>query len=181
MLDLHYVRENLQKVKTALQNRNFPVESLNKFVELDETRRRVIGEGDAINQKRNSSSKEIGALMQAGKRDEAEAKKAEIAGLKAEQTGLEDQRDEAEKAMHELLAGLPNLPASDVPIGKDESANVEIRKWGEPQSFGFEPKDHVDLGENLGILDQERATKITGSRFAILNGAGARLERALVN
>ncbi len=181
MLDLNYVRENLETVKKALENRNFPTVSLDKFVELDTERRRVISEADAINQKRNSSSKEIGALMQAGKRDEAEAKKAEVSGLKDSQTGLETKRDEAENAMRELLAGLPNIPSGDVPIGADESANVEIRKWGEPQEFDFEPKDHVDLGEALGILDQERAVKITGSRFAILNGAGARLERALIN
>ena len=181
MLDLHYVRENLDAVKTALQKRNFPVESLEKFVELDETRRRVIGETDALNQTRNSSSKEIGAFMQAGKRVEAEAKKAEVAGLKDKQAELEKQRDEAESVMRDLLSHLPNIPASDVPIGADESANVEIRKWGEPKEFDFEVKDHVDLGEALGILDLERATKITGSRFAILNGAGARLSRALVN
>lgn len=181
MLDLNYVRENLEAVKTALQNRNFPIESLEKFVELDAERRRVIGEGDKLNQQRNASSKEIGALMQAGKRDEADAKKAEISGLKDRQAELETKRDEAEMQMRELLAGLPNIPAANVPIGADESANVEIRKWGEPKSFEFEPKDHVDLGEALGILDLERATKITGSRFAILNGAGARLERALVN
>ena len=83
--------------------------------------------------------------------------------------------------MHDLLSHLPNIPFADVPVGKDESANVDVRKWGEPKEFSFEPKDHVDLGESLGILDLERATKITGSRFAILNGAGARLERALVN
>jgi seryl-tRNA synthetase len=83
--------------------------------------------------------------------------------------------------MSELLAGLPNIPATDVPVGADEAANREIRRWGEPREFDFEPKDHVDLGEALGILDLERATKIAGSRFAILNGAGARLERALVN
>jgi seryl-tRNA synthetase len=181
MLDLHFVRENLETVKTALKNRNFPTTSLDKFVELDTERRRVIGEADAINQKRNSSSKEIGALMQAGKRDEADAKKVEISGLKDNQTELETKRDEAENAMRELLVGLPNIPASDAPVGADESANVEVRKWGEPKEFDFEPKDHVDLGESLGILDQERAVKITGSRFAILNGAGARLERALVN
>jgi len=120
-------------------------------------------------------------LMQAGKRAEAEAKKAEIAGLKDRQTELETKRDEAETEMRDLLSGLPNIPASDVPVGADEAANVEVRKWGEPQTFDFEVKDHVDLGENLGILDLERATKITGSRFAILNGAGARLSRALVN
>ena len=181
MLDLNYVRENLEAVKVALQNRNFPTESLEKFVELDETRRRIIGEADAINQKRNSSSKEIGALMQAGKRDEAEAKKAEIAGLKDKQSELETKRDEADAQMRELLSALPNIPAEGVPVGADETANVEVRKWGEPREFDFEPKDHVDLGEDLGILDQERATKIAGSRFAILNGAGARLERALVN
>lgn len=181
MLDLHYVRENLDAVKTALQNRNFPTESLEKFAALDAERRRVISEADALNQKRNSSSKEIGALMQAGKPDEAEAKKAEIAGLKTEQTALETQRDEAEKEMRELLSGLPNIPSADVPVGADETANVEVRKWGEPKTFDFEAKDHVDLGEALSILDQERATKITGSRFAILNGAGAKLERALVN
>jgi len=101
--------------------------------------------------------------------------------LKEKQTLLEAQRDEAEKAMRELLINLPNIPAEDVPIGADESANVEVRQWSEPREFDFEPKDHVDLGEALGILDTERATKIAGARFSILNGAGARLERALVN
>lgn len=181
MLDLTFVRENLESVRTALNNRNFPTELLDKFAELDSERRRVIGEADKINQLRNSSSKEIGALMQAGKRDEAEAKKAEVSGLKEKQSEFEKLRDEAEAQMKDLLANLPNIPAADVPIGADETANVEIRKWGEPKSFDFEVKDHVDLGESLGILDTERATKITGSRFAILNGAGARLERALVN
>ena len=181
MLDLNFVRENLEKVREALNNRHFPAESLDKFVALDAERRRVIGESDRLNAERNSASREIGALMQAGKRDEAEAKKAEVAGLKEKQSELERQRDEAEKSMHELLAGLPNIPAEGVPVGADESANVEVRRWSEPREFDFEPKDHVDLGESLGILDLERATKIAGSRFAILNGAGARLERALVN
>ncbi len=181
MLDLNFVRENLDAVRTALVNRNFPAESLDTFVELDAERRRVIGEGDRINQTRNSASKDIGALMQAGKKDEAEAKKAEVAGLKDRQTELERERDEKETSMRDLLSHLPNIPADDVPVGKDEAANVEVRTWGETKEFSFEPKDHVDLGETLGILDFERATKITGSRFAILNGAGARLERALVN
>jgi seryl-tRNA synthetase len=181
MLDLNFVRENLETVRKALENRNFPTDVLDKFAELDAERRRVIGEADRINQLRNSSSKEIGALMQSGKREEAEAKKAEVAGLKEKQSEFEMKRDEAETEMRELLANLPNIPAEGVPVGADEAANVEIRKWGEPKEFGFEVKDHVDLGESLGILDQERAVKIAGSRFAILNGAGARLERALVN
>ena len=181
MLDLGYVRENLETVRKALQDRNFPDDILNRFAEIDRERRRVIGEADEVNQKRNAASKEIGALMQAGKRDEAEAKKAEVAGLKEEQARLEAARDEAESSMREILINLPNIPAAGVPVGPDESANKEIRRWGEPRELDFEPKDHVDLGESLGILDIERATKITGSRFAILNGAGARLERALVN
>jgi seryl-tRNA synthetase len=181
MLDINFVRDNIGKVREAMANRNFPADALDKFTELDATRRRVISEADELNRQRNASSKEIGALMQAGKRDEAEAKKAEVASLKEKQSGLEKERDEAESAMHALLAGLPNIPAEDVPPGADESANVEVRKWGEPKEFDFEVKDHVDLGEALGILDLERATKIAGSRFAILNGAGARLERALVN
>lgn len=181
MLDSNFVRENLDTVRTAFANRNFPTDALDTFIELDATRRRVNGEADAINQQRNVASKEIGAMMQAGNRDEAESKKAEVAGLKDKQTELEHQRDAADAAMRELLSGLPNLPASDVPVGKDEADNKEIRRWGEPREFDFEPKDHVDLGTDLGILDLERATKIAGSRFAILNGAGARLERALVN
>lgn len=181
MLDLNFVRENLAAVRTALANRNFPGELLDKFAELDVERRNVIGEADRINAERNAASKEIGALMQAGKRDDAEAKKAEVAGLKDKQSELEKRRDEADSAMREILINLPNIPSDDVPVGPDETANVEIRRWGTPREFDFEPKDHVDLGESLGILDLERATKIAGSRFAILNGAGARLERALVN
>ncbi len=181
MLDLNFVRENLDLVRAALNSRNFPADSLDRFVELDAERRRVIGEADRINQLRNAASKEIGALMQSGMKDEANAKKAEVAGLKDQQTDLEKARDAADAEMRELLAGLPNIPALDVPVGKDESANIEIRNWGEPRDFDFEPKDHVDLGEKLGILDLERATKIAGARFAILNGAGARLERALIN
>ena len=181
MLDLNYVRENLETVKAALQNRNFSIDSLEDFVNLDAERRRVIGEADKVNQTRNAASKEIGALMQSGKRDEAEAKKAEVAGLKDKQSELELQRHEYEEKMRDLLSHLPNIPQADVPVGADEAANVEVRRWNEPREFDFELKDHVDLGETLGILDFERATKIAGSRFAILNGAGARLSRALVN
>lgn len=181
MLDLNFVRENLDAVRTALKNRNSPDDVLNAFVELDIERRAVIGESDEINSLRNAVSKEIGALMQSGKREEADAKKAEVAGLKDQQAALEIRRETAEEAMRELLSNLPNIPAEDVPVGADESANVEVRRWGSPREFDFEPKDHVELGEALGILDFERATKISGSRFAILNGAGARLERALVN
>ena len=181
MLDVNFVRENFETVKIALQTRNYPTEALNDFVALDSERRRVIGESDALNQQRNAASKEIGALMQAGQRGDAEARKQIVAELKEKQSELDKLRDAAEIRMRELLATLPNIPANDVPVGKDETANVEIRRVGAPKEFDFEVKDHVDLGTNLGILDLERATKITGARFSILNGAGARLSRALVN
>ncbi|MBX3297765.1 MAG: serine--tRNA ligase [Acidobacteria bacterium] len=181
MLDLNFVREHLAEVKLALESRNFPIGALDRFSELDVERRKLISESDSINQQRNAASKEIGELMKSGKLDEAESKKAEVAGLKDRHAELEQKRESAEAAMRDLLAGLPNIPSADVPVGADESANVEIRKWGEVPAFDFEVKDHVDLGESLGILDFERATKITGSRFAIINGAGARLSRALVN
>jgi seryl-tRNA synthetase len=181
MLDLNFVRENLDSVKAKLHTRGADTSILNRFAEIDAERRRLIGEVDSINQQRNVASKEIGSLMQSGRRDEAEAQKAEVAGLKEKQAQLESAREAAESAMREILINLPNLPADDVPVGLDETANKEVRRWGEPREFDFEPKDHVDLGESLGILDLERASKIAGSRFAILNGAGARLERALIN
>jgi seryl-tRNA synthetase len=101
--------------------------------------------------------------------------------LKDRIADLDSLRAQTETRMHELLSGLPNIPHDSVPVGADESDNVEVRRWGTAPTFSFEPRDHVDLGTNLGILDLERATKISAARFAILNGAGARLERALVN
>ena len=181
MLDLNFVRENLETVRTALENRNFPADALKDFAALDEERRQVIGESDKLNAERNAASREIGALVKAGRHDEAEARKAIVTGIKERISELDVMRETSETRMRGLLSGLPNLPQIDVPVGADESANVEIRRFGQPREFDFEPKDHVDLGTNLGILDFERATKIAGARFAILNGAGARLSRALVN
>ncbi len=197
MLDLDYVRKNLETVKKALVNRNFPTTSLDEFAELDAERRRLIARVDGLNADRNKLSKEIGELRKSSPElniveqikaqtrhsheSPIEQKTSEVVYIKSQIADREFHRIAAENEMRDLLSSLPNIPASDVPIGADESANVEVRKWGEPQTFDFEVKDHVDLGEALGILDLERAVKITGSRFAILNGAGARLSRALVN
>jgi seryl-tRNA synthetase len=181
MLDLNFVRENLDRVRAALEARNYPTAALNDFEEADKERRRVIAESDSLNAERNSASREIGALMKEGKRDEAEARKGEVGRLKERIAELDKARDDAEARMRELLSTLPNIPHESVPVGADETANVEVRRWGTPPQFDFEPKDHVELGTQLGILDLERASKITASRFAILNGAGARLERALIN
>ena len=181
MLDLNYVRENLEKVRAGLQTRGDSAAALDGFVEADAERRRIIAESDTLNATRNTSSREIGALMKAGKRDEAEARRKEVNDLKERIAELDQQRDQAETRMHDLISTLPNIPHESVPVGKDESANVEIRRWGTKPEFDFDPRDHVDLGSVLGILDLERASKIAAARFAILNGAGARLSRALVN
>jgi seryl-tRNA synthetase len=181
MLDLNYVRENIDRVREALEARRADVAALNDFKLADEERRRVIAESDQLNAQRNASSREIGALMKDGKQDEAEARRAEVGKLKERIAELDQLRTQAETRMHELLSTLPNIPHASVPVGTDESANIEVRRWGKPPEFSFEPKDHVDLGTALGILDLERATKIASARFAILNGAGARLERALIN
>jgi seryl-tRNA synthetase len=181
MLDLNYVRENLDAVRAALQKRNMSADALDDFARADEARRRVIAESDRLNAERNSASREIGALMKEGKRDEADARRQAVGDLKERIGQLDRKRDEVEARMRELLSTLPNIPHESVPAGQDESANVEVRRWGTKPEFDFEPRDHVDLGTALGILDLERATKIAGARFAILIGAGARLERALVN
>src|SRR2546423_10014949 len=181
MLDLNYVRENLDAVRAALAKRHMPAAALDDFARADEERRRVIAESDRLNAERNSASREIGALMKEGKREEADDRRKAVGNLKDQIADLDRKRDTAEARMRELLSTLPNIPHQSVPTGTDESANVEVRRWGAKPEFDFEPKDHVDLGTALGILDLERATKITGARFAILNGAGARLERALIN
>ena len=181
MLDLNFVRENLDRVRAALDARGFPTEALDAFTEADQARRRAIAESDQLNAQRNAASREIGALMKEGKREEAEARRQEVTQLKNQMAELDRARDEAEGRMRELLSTLPNIPHESVPVGTDETANTEVRRWGAPPAFDYEPKDHVDLGTALGILDLERASKIASARFAILYGAGARLERALIN
>ena len=181
MLDLSYVRENFDAVREALRKRGMPHAALDDFAQADAQRRQVIAESDQLNAERNSASREIGALMKEGKRDEADARRKAVNELKDRIAELDQKREQAEARIRELLSSLPNIPHQSVPVGKDESANVEIRRWGMKPEFSFEPKDHVDLGTSLGILDLERATKVAGARFAILNGAGARLERALID
>jgi seryl-tRNA synthetase len=181
MLDLNYVRGNLERVRAALDARGFPTATLDDFEALDAERRRAIAESDALNARRNTSSREIGALMKEGKKEEAESRRKEVNELKERMAELERARDDAERRMQELLATVPNVPHESVPVGRDESANKEVRQWGEAPRFDFEPQDHVDIGTRLGILDLERAAKIASARFAILKGAGAKLERALIN
>ena len=181
MLDLNFVRENLGQVRAALESRRFPTEALDDFARADSERRRVIAESDKLNAERNASSREIGALMKDGKKEEAETRRRAVGQLKDRIGELDVARDEAEACIREILSTIPNLPHESVPVGADETSNREERRWGTRPEFDFEPKDHVDLATPLGILDLERAAKIASSRFAIMNGAGARLSRALIN
>ena len=181
MLDIKFVRENPDLVDKACESRQNAHWDREKFFELDEERRSVIAEVEALQAVRNSASKEIGQLMREGKKEEAEAKKAEVAANKERIATLDDRRDAVEKELFDLVAAIPNLPHEDVPYGKDDSDNPEVRRWGTPREFDFEPKAHWDLGPELGIIDFDRGVKLAGTRFYLLGGMGARMERALIN
>ena len=181
MLDINYVRENLEEVRRRLATRGFDTSLLDRFSELDVRRRRAITEHGDLSAERNRLSPEIGALMKAGNREDAEAKREQVKQLKERIEALEGERSAADEQLVEMLRGLPNLPHETVPVGADQSANVEMRRWGSAPELDFAPLDHVEIGERLDILDLPRAAKITGSRFPLLKGAGALLERALAN
>ena len=181
MLDIKFVRENPDLVDKACESRQNAHWDREKFFELDEERRSVIAEVEALQAARNSASKEIGQLMHEGKKEEAEAKKAEVAANKERIATLDDRRDAVEKELFDLVAAIPNIPHEDVPYGKDDSDNPEVRRWGTPREFDFEPKAHWDLGPELGIIDFDRGVKLAGTRFYLLGGLGARMERALIN
>lgn len=178
MYDLKLIRENPTDYDDALKARKFEPHSA-QIIALDEERRGIISTLQELQARRNAASKEIGKAK--GQGDEAKAQEliSEVAQLKDEIQAGEDREREAEEKLDQLLAGLPNVPSDDVPIGDDEDANVEIRRVGEPRQFDFAPKEHFDLGENLKLMDFEAASKMSGSRFVALTGALAKLERAL--
>lgn len=149
------------------------------LIALDETRREITSRLQAMQERRNAASKEIGKAKSCGDEARASALMAEVGGIKEAMPKEEADLREAERVLHETLAALPNLPLDEVPDGADETDNVEIRKVGEPPSFPFSPKQHFELGEALGLMDFETAAKLSGSRFVVLKGALARLERAL--
>ena len=178
MLDIKFVRENLEKVKKMLVNRNNSL-NLDNFVELDQKRRDLLSEVEQLKAQRNSVSKKIGEMKKAGENtDEITAEMRSVGDKISE---LDNQLRDVETSLHDILLSIPNMPDRDVPIGKDETSNPVVRKWGEPRKFDFEPKAHWDIGENLNILDAERAAKVTGARFTFYRGLGARLERACIN
>lgn len=178
MIDIKFLRENEAELARALENRNAKID-LAALRSLDEERRKTVYAMEQLRAQQNAASQEIGAIKKSGG-DAAEAM-AKVAAIKQELGGLEEAARKLDEQLEQALLVVPNPPDASVPVGPDESANREEKKWGEPRAFDFEPKDHVAIGEGLGILDFERAAKVTGSRFCFSRGAGAHLERALIN
>ena len=181
MLDIKFVRENPDAVDASCASRQNAHWDRERFFELDAERRSLIVEVEGLQADRNAASKQIGQLMREGKRDEAEAAKAKVAANKDRIAELDEKRGQVEKELFDLVAGIPNIPDETVPYGKDDSDNPEARRWGTPREFDFEPKAHWDLGPELGMIDFDRGVKVAGSRFYVLGGMGARMERALIN
>src|SRR6266567_612700 len=180
MLDMGFVRANLALVEEKLRARGAdPAVLLGDFRSLDQRRREAITQAESLKARRNELSHQVGALKRTGQ---------DATALMDETRTLKDKLDELDKSAAALdeemrlsLASIPNLTRNEVPVGKSEANNVTVKTWGEKRTFDFEPKPHWELGESLGILDLERAAKLSGARFAVYMGAGARLERALIS
>jgi seryl-tRNA synthetase len=180
MLDLNFVRANLELVEEKLRSRGQdPATLLGDFRELDKDRRSRITQAETLQAQRNKISQEVASARKAG--EDATALIEETKQLKQQTEELEQSAAKAEEAMRALLIAIPNLPQDNVPVGKSEAENVEVLRWGQQPEFEFAPKPHWELGENLGILDFARAAKISGARFAVYWGQGAKLERALAS
>ena len=178
MLDMKFVREHLDEVRQMLKNRCNSL-NLDDFEGLEKKRRELLQETETLKSERNAVSKEI-SLMKKNK-ENAEEKIAAMRAVGEKISALDGELKEVEGRLRDILLHIPNIPCEDVPIGKDDTENPEVRKWGTPREFSFEPKAHWDIGSDLDILDADRAAKVTGARFTFYKGMGARLERACIN
>ena len=186
MIDIKRIRENPEAIIASINSRQSKdyTEEVKAVLKVDEERREVAGKRDGLKAQQNNESKAIPQLMKEGKKEEAEKLKAELKKIADEIKEYDAQLTELEAKQEEILLAMPNTPDPSVPIGPDETANVEQRRWGTPRDFakeGFEPKAHWDLGKDLDILDPDRAAKVTGARFHFYKGEGAHLERAIIN
>jgi seryl-tRNA synthetase len=180
MLDLNFVRDNLPLVEEKLRQRGMkPAEVLKNFAQVDAQRRQAITSAETMQAQRNRASEEIAKLKKSGQ--DASAAIAETKALREQVEELGKAAEEYETRLQQILVGIPNIPHPSVPVGKSADDNVEVRRWGTPPKFDFTPRPHWEIGEQLGVLDLERAAKISGARFAVYWDLGARLERALAN
>ena len=179
MLDIKRIRENLEDIKKAMNRRGEKEFNLDEVVELDDKRKELLKEVEVLKNKMNVESKKIPQLIKEGK--DITEDKANLKKLSDEIKSLDEKIKIVNDELEYKLLRIPNVPNKEVPQGETDEDNVEVRTWGEPTKFNFNPKAHWDLGTDLGILDFETAAKITGSRFTLYKGLGARLERALIN
>jgi seryl-tRNA synthetase len=180
MLELNFVRENLSRVEEMLRQRGAdPAAVLKDFREVDTQRREAITEAETMKARRNKASEDIAKLKKAGQ--DAAAAIAETKDLREQIQAREKIAADLDARLQDILSGIPNIPHASVPVGHGADENVEVRRWGTPPQFDFTPKPHWDLGAELGVLDLERAVKLTGARFAVYWDLGAKLERALAN
>lgn len=178
MHDLGTFRANLDAIAGRLASRGFVLDT-DEFRAIDARRRAALTESEQLKAQRNAASQEIGKLKKSGQ--DTTSAQAEVRAIGDRIAALEDQVKATDEEFRQFLAGVPNVPHETVPTGNSSDDNVEVKRWGQPRAFDFEPQAHWDLGPRLGVLDFERAAKVTGARFAIYFGAGARLERALIN
>ena len=180
MLDIKRIRNNPEEIKKKIKTRNANLDNLiDEVLELDELRRKLISEAESMKAQQNGYNKKIPAMKKAGE-DTTEIMK-DLKQLSKNISEKNKELSEIENKQKQLVLSIPNVPNESVPIGKDDTENVEIRRFGEPRKFDFEPKPHWEIGRNLDILDSERAAKVTGTRFHFYKGLGARLERAVIN
>ena len=179
MLDIKKIREDFDGVKAAVERRGKGDFGIGEVAELDKKRREVLAKVEAMKNKQSTTSKQIPKMKKAG--EDTTELMAEMKALSQEIKALDAEVSEIEENLKNAILNIPNTPHESVPMGEDDSDNVELRKWGEPTQFDFEAKAHWDIGEDLDILDTERAAKIAGTRFTVYKGMGARLERAVIN
>ncbi|MBR3754317.1 MAG: serine--tRNA ligase [Clostridia bacterium] len=180
MLDIKVIRENPQRVKDAMKTRNKDMDALvDEVLAIDVKRREITAKNDLLKQEQNAASKDIPRIKKEG--GDISAIMARMNEIKEEVKKGDAEVAQLEEQQQKIMYEFPNIPSDKTPIGKDDSENVEIRRWGEPKQFGFEPKAHWDLGADLDILDPETAAKVTGARFHFYKAAGAKLERSIIN
>ncbi|MGE0616026.1 MAG: serine--tRNA ligase [Bacteriovoracia bacterium] len=185
MLDPKYFAEDIEKLKTALKNRRADTSIAGRLEALSVRRKELIARGETLKAQRNTASKEIGNLKAKAKTDPSAAAQADKMMATTKEVGeqikvLDQELDGIQNQLNDLALSIPNVPHASVPVGAEPEDNKEVKRWGEPKRLDFKPRDHTELGEKLGILDFERAAKLSGARFALYFGAGARLERALI-